>query len=69
MVGGDKMKKEKILELACIIVNGILTNPVNAPLCDQYNAYQRGNLIQNEVQQLLTVAQGMGIQIEEEVVP
>lgn len=58
-----KIKKEKMLDMAAVIISGMMSNPANANLAvDQYNQQQLFMNVLNTVQQALISA---GFEIED----
>lgn len=59
------MKKEKVLELACMIVSACLQNPINGQYSDPYRTYDRQTFLRNEIQMITQFVGEMGILIED----
>ncbi len=59
------MKREEILKMACTIVARLIQNPINYPLAERRNTYERTQAIRNEVQCLVGLANEMNILIED----
>jgi hypothetical protein len=50
------MKKEKILELACIIASGILANPVMSNVCSPTNSVPRRHLLETLITEITAIS-------------
>ncbi len=60
------MKKEKILELACIVASGILANPVMANVCSPINSVPRRFLLETLITEITAISkQTLEIVVEE----
>ncbi len=60
------MKKEQILHLTCIVLSGILSNPIMSDICTPISPVPRRRLFETLVNEITDVAtQKMGLTIEE----
>jgi hypothetical protein len=59
------MKKEKIIEMACILASAVLQNPINGQIADSYRSFDHVNIVRQEATALMGLANEMGINIED----
>ncbi len=59
------MKKEKVLEMACMLASGMFANPVMANLCSPKDSGPRQQLMDILIKDLTAIIFRMGLTIEE----